>query len=79
MSGSIIRRETVDIHSVVELKKLASVIGAQLSKLLVESDQRGQRGGVDELINIERPGGGAEERAGSDHAVAAVVREDTTH
>lgn len=55
------------------------MIGAQLSKLLVESDQRGQRGGVDELINIERPGGGAEERAGSDHAVAAVVREGTTH
>lgn len=54
-------------------------MGLSSLSLLVESDQRGQRGGVDELINIERPGGGAEERAGSDHAVAAVVREDTTH
>lgn len=41
------------------------MIGAQLSKLLVESDQRGQRGGVDELINIERPGGGAENEHGA--------------
>lgn len=34
------------------------MIGAQLSKFLLENDQRGQGGGVDELINIERPGGG---------------------